>query len=85
MARKGNPSHAPRLYSDDASTDARVLEFLLDDHPGLWSIDEVQRMLGDPVAARDTLDRLTAVGLVHRCGAYAFASRAAAHSHALVR
>jgi predicted ArsR family transcriptional regulator len=71
--------------SDDASTDACVLELLLDDHPGLWSVDEVSRMLGDPVAARDALDRLTAAGLVHRCDGYAFASRAAAHSHALPR
>jgi hypothetical protein len=55
------------------------------DHPGIWSIDEVARMLGDPVAASDALDRLAAVGLIHRCDAYVLASRTAAHSHALPR
>ena len=65
--------------------DARVMELLLDDHPGVWSVAEVERMIGDPPAARDALARLAAAGLVHRCAEFAFATRAAAHSHALPR
>ena len=68
---------------DDAYWDATVLDLLLDEHPGLWSIDDLERLAGDANAVGDAVIRLTALGLVHRVGDCAFATRAAAHMHRL--
>jgi hypothetical protein len=70
-----DPSH------DDAQLDARVLDLLVHDHVGLWSLDELRQLLGDP--AEDSLARLHGLGLIHRLDGYVFASRAAAHMHQL--
>ena len=73
----GDPS------TTDAQHDAIVLDLLLTDHNGLWSTTELQHQVGDPVAVDDTLDRLHALGLIHRLESFVFATRAAAHMHAL--
>jgi hypothetical protein len=73
---------APAPPSGDPET--AVLALLLGEQPrSLWSIDEIERELGDALAARDALQRLEATGLVHRLGEFAFASRAAARFDAL--
>ena len=73
----GHPSTA------DAQLDARILDLLVHDHIGLWSIDELQQLMDSPIAVEDSLARLHALGLIHRLESYVFASRAAAHVHRL--
>jgi|HubBroStandDraft_6_1064221.scaffolds.fasta_scaffold888728_2 hypothetical protein len=59
-------------------TDAVILEALLDnDAQRPWSVDEVSRLLNDPIDASDGLGRLVRAGLVHRLDGFVFASRAA--------
>lgn len=59
-------------------TDAVILEVLLeDDGQRPWSVDEVARVVEDPVAASDGVGRLARAGLVHRLDGFVFASRAA--------
>jgi HD-like signal output (HDOD) protein len=61
---------------------------LIYDHPGLWSLSELDRSLTPGSATRlaeepsrhateDAVQRLYAAGLIHRCGQFVFASRAA--------
>jgi Fe2+ or Zn2+ uptake regulation protein len=68
-------------------TDARqaVLELLLDHHPGLLSTDEVIREMtagAESLAEREQIEvalrELVEAGLVHRLGAFVFASHASA-------
>jgi hypothetical protein len=42
-----------------------------------WSVAEVERELGPPIAIVDAVVSLHAAGLIHRCGEFVFASRAA--------
>jgi hypothetical protein len=73
----GDPSTAERQH------DAVVLDLLLVEHDGLWSVDELKRLVGDAVSVEDALARLTALGLVHRLEDFVFATRSAAHVHKL--
>jgi hypothetical protein len=58
--------------------DMAVLSMLLSEAScGPWAVEEVAREIGDPVATTDGLARLHGAGLVHRCGEFVFASRAA--------
>ena len=70
----GQPSHA-----DPDATEQGILSMLLVDE-GLWSVDEVAREIGDRVAAEDGIANLFGAGLVHRCGEFVFATRAAVRS-----
>jgi hypothetical protein len=60
--------HVQPSYSPE-QIDAAVLD-LLTDGPELWAVSEVEREMADPVATKDSLDRLVGGGLVHRldCG-----------------
>jgi hypothetical protein len=42
-----------------------------------WSIHEIELELGSSLAVEDSLRRLQGVGLLHRCGEFVWASRAA--------
>jgi hypothetical protein len=42
-----------------------------------WSVYEVELEIGEHVAVVDALRRLQGLGLVHRCGDYVWATRAA--------
>lgn len=55
--------------------DEVVLGLLLHEHPGLWSVAEVEREIGDNVGAADALARLHGVGLIHRLDGFVFLSR----------
>jgi hypothetical protein len=43
----------------------------------LWSVEEVEREIGPRLAMAGSLERLRAAGLIHRCGEFVFATRAA--------
>jgi hypothetical protein len=43
----------------------------------LWSVVEVERETGKQLATADALASLHAAGLIHRCGEFVFATRAA--------
>ncbi|MGA8352967.1 MAG: hypothetical protein WB698_02215 [Solirubrobacteraceae bacterium] len=62
----------------DADVDGAVLDALLGrDAQRPWSVDEIARVIRDPVAASDSLARLARAGLIHRLDGFVFASRAA--------
>jgi hypothetical protein len=47
-----------------------------------WSLEEVAREIGSPIAAADALDALHAAGLAHRTtDGFVFATRAAVRYH----
>ncbi|HMH58793.1 MAG TPA: hypothetical protein VK537_06405 [Galbitalea sp.] len=50
---------------------------LTPDSQRLWSVAEVERETGEQLATADALASLHAVGLIHRCGEFVFATRAA--------
>jgi hypothetical protein len=65
-----------------------ILGLLIDDHPGLWSLAELDRSLtpsgqtarGDEPprhVTEDAIEALYAAGLIHRIGQFVFASRCA--------
>lgn len=64
--------------SDDALARA-VLDLLTIDHPGHWSIAELARTVTprNPSGTEDAVASLHAAGLLHRCGEFVFATRAA--------
>ena len=45
-----------------------------------WSVGELELEFGDRVAVGDSLEHLHHAGLVHRCGEFVWASRAAMHA-----
>lgn len=51
---------------EDRAMDSAVLTLLLDDRFDVWALAEIERAIGDPVAAADSLRRLQGGGLVHR-------------------
>lgn len=63
----------------DQAMDAAVMGLLLDPRFHLWAVVEVERQIGDAVAARDSLNRLRAAGLVHEIhlGEFVMPTRAA--------
>jgi hypothetical protein len=69
----------------DEHSELVVLTLLLDDAtPALWSLEELASELGDELRATDAVASLHGAGLVHRCGRFAFATRAATRfSHLL--
>lgn len=61
----------------DAQIDQAIMGLLFESFRPL-SVEEVEREIGDQIAARDGLARLYRAGLMHRIdGGYVFASRAA--------
>jgi hypothetical protein len=56
-----------------------ILALLTEDHPGRWSLDELDRTLTPDDADRtaEAVADLHGAGLVHRCGEFVFATRAA--------
>jgi predicted transcriptional regulator len=75
------PSRTPR----SGPTEWIVLELLLDPEAQRpWSLEEVAREIGTPIAVADALDGLHAAGLVHRTAdGFVFATRAVVRYHEL--
>ncbi len=65
------------ITDDGSPTEQTILMLLLGGRQSVWSVDELVAEIGRRLDTIDTLDRLTAAGLVHRCGEFAFATRAA--------
>jgi hypothetical protein len=72
-------SHGSCVIDKSAQTEGAILGLLLDFEAGsLWSEEELVRTLsGSRVEVLDGLANLHAAGLIHRCGGFVFATRAA--------
>ena len=69
---------------DDDDLERAVLALLLEcKNPGPWSVGELAREVGGELETTDAVARLHAVGLVHRCHEFVWASRPAARLHEL--
>jgi hypothetical protein len=74
------PDEAASNLSGDEHREGDALALLLDPRlPWLWSMAELARELGGDLLAADAVTGLYVAGLVHRCGEFVFASRAAVH------
>jgi hypothetical protein len=62
---------------EDAVDKAILALLLTPEEQRPWSVHEVELEMGDRLAAVDSLARLHGAALVHRCGDFVFASRAA--------
>jgi predicted transcriptional regulator len=75
---------SPDVGEEERHDDRRVLALLLEpDNQRPWSTDELLREIGDRVVMADSLARLFAAGLIHRCGEFVFATRPAVRGAAL--
>ncbi len=85
MRDQRTPGHAP---DDPAQLKQALLGLVVDDHPGLWTLAELDRHLRpssdtppghepNRAAVEDAVEDLYAAGLVHRIGHYVCATRAA--------
>jgi hypothetical protein len=74
---------SPHAADDDARSDRAVLDLLLNEGGGPWSVSEVVLEIGDHVVTVDSLRRLHGAGLVHRLDDFVFVTRAASRCAAL--
>jgi hypothetical protein len=67
------------VADEGAQTDQAVLGLLLTDSAAIWSVAEMASEIGNnPIHVTDSINRLAAIGLVHRLDGFLFATRAAA-------
>ncbi len=89
-----NPSPGVEPGDCEHALDQALLDLLIHDHPGLWSLAELSRSLtsssqtvsGSEPPTHDTedaIERLYAAGLIHRVGQFLFATRAAHNAQRL--
>jgi hypothetical protein len=75
----------PSPAEEDAVFDGALLTSLLAaDGQRPWTVEEVEREMGDRLATTDSLMRLHRAGLIHRLDGYVFATRAALRGSQLV-
>lgn len=83
-----HPIPGPELGDPVEALAQAILGLLTHDHPGLWSLSELDRSLtssgktqpgAEPPRAptEDAIEQLYAAGLIHRVGQFVFATRAA--------
>jgi hypothetical protein len=58
-------------------TEQTILILLLSDGQCVWSVDELVAEIGRRLDTINAVDGLKAAGLIHRCGDFVFATRAA--------
>lgn len=66
------------VADEEAQTDQAILGLLLTDSAAIWSVEEMASEIGNPIHVTDSINRLAAIGLVHRLDGFVFATRAAA-------
>jgi hypothetical protein len=66
------------VADEEAQTDQAVLGVLLTDSAAIWSVEEMASEIGNPIHVTDSINRLAAIGLVHRLDGFVLATRAAA-------
>ena len=72
------------VLRNSSVTDAGIYERLTrPDEQRPWSVGELVLELRDPIGVEDALTRLHGVGLVHRCGEFVWATRAALAADAI--
>jgi hypothetical protein len=75
----------PTVANEERRTDQAILALLLTpEEQRPWSVHEVELEMGDHLATVDSVARLRAAGLIHRCGEFVFASRAAVTAERLL-
>lgn len=66
------------VAAEEQRVDQAILALLLTpEEQRPWSVREVELEIGEQLATVDSLARLRAAGLIHRCGEFVFAARAA--------
>jgi hypothetical protein len=79
----------PSPGSGDVLRDSRVIEAGIYDRLTMpeqqrpWAVRELVLEIGDQIEVEDALTRLNGVGLVHRCGEFVWATRAALAADAI--
>jgi len=79
----------PSPDSGDVLRDSSVIEFgiydrlTLADQQRPWAVRELVLEIGDQIEVEDALARLHGAGLVHRCGEFVWATRAALAANAI--
>ena len=58
-------------------TERTILTLLLSDGQCVWSVEELVADIGRRLETIDAVASLNAAGLIHRCGDFVFATRAA--------
>ena len=58
-------------------TEGTILTLLLSDGQCVWSVEELVAEIGRRLDTTDAVAALNAAGLIHRCGEFVFATRAA--------
>jgi hypothetical protein len=58
-------------------TEATILTLLLSDRQCVWSVEELVIEIGRRLDTTDAVAALNGAGLIHRCGEFVFATRAA--------
>lgn len=61
---------------EDHRAENTIINLLLGDPVGPWSVDELARELKSHVVAVDSVASLQAAGLIHLCGELVFPTRA---------
>jgi hypothetical protein len=58
-------------------TEKMILMLLLSEGQCVWSVEELVAQIEHKLDTEDAVDALQAAGLIHRCGDFVFATRAA--------
>jgi hypothetical protein len=73
------------VAQEEGQMDFGVLNLLVgDDAQRPWAVDELAREIGERIDVEGALARLHGAGLVHRCGGFVFATRAAVRAERLL-
>ena len=71
-----NPTPEPGIRLSQAESGIHTM-LIATDEQRPWSVHEIELEIGDASAVKDALAQLHGAGLIHRCGDFAWATRAA--------